>query len=47
MTRSEIRKRLNILLQQGAIDRWKQVGDAFWVQADNCDEWHLYWEDVR
>ena len=46
MTISEVRRRLDRLQRDGSIDRWKQIGDAFWVQAYNSNEWHLYWEDV-
>lgn len=50
MTRNEIRRKLNRLQDDGAIDRWKEVRGPsgyllFYVQADNQDEWHLYFDE--
>ena len=50
MSRSEIRRKLNRMQDDGAIDRWKEVRGpsgyaTYFVQMDNRDEWHLYYDE--
>ena len=50
MTRNEIRNQLFCMERDGRIDRWKEVRSpsgyaTYYVQVDNEDEWHLYFDE--